>query len=194
MFGTQAMRLRRTDWKNATLLAEELYAMFQEDIPLTHSGGLELKAKGDDAPLTLTRGEFSDGPVLTFNNGGGDTGGFAWDGADLVISGPSIFFETLDGEGNPVRTALGEGSGGGDEEEEETPASSYPGQVVSGEGTAYRVNVYTAGTSGTPTEVSAVGLGVADEAQVAAGSWHMVSAVPDARGVTRYFFAPAVWS
>jgi hypothetical protein len=54
MFGAQAVRMLRETWSNATMLAEELYAIFSDDIPLNNNAPLTLSnPNGSAAPLTI---------------------------------------------------------------------------------------------------------------------------------------------
>jgi hypothetical protein len=49
MFGVEVGRLLRTKWKSAQTLAEELFALFNPDLPLEHNGPIKL-TQGTDAP------------------------------------------------------------------------------------------------------------------------------------------------
>lgn len=53
MFGTQATRLLRAHWADAKQLAEELYAMFQNSVPLSHDAPITITSTKSIAPLTL---------------------------------------------------------------------------------------------------------------------------------------------
>ena len=192
MFGQQAMRLLRTKWKQVNTFAQELYAMFQDDIPLEHSAPITINYAGPDAPLKLDRG-FSDGPVIAATSGGKDGGlRFGPDGTTTVY-GDNIVFEYLE-DGEPVRTPVQDL---GNKARDEKPTSStYPAQVVSGEARTYVMTVYTNGIGSTGTKVTATALGVADDAVLDVDSWHMVSAVAYTAGgqsKTAYYFAPNVW-
>lgn len=150
MYGEQAMRLLKTKWRSATALAEEIYAIFQDQIPLS-----------TDAPVTINNSTAA--PALqvnqpkvpadnfSFPNGtppafqltlGGVPGWSLGTGADggLVVNGPSFNYQPPAG-GAPVNLAGGgSGSGGG-----------LPGFVLSGptdaSGTMYQVKVYPNGLS-----------------------------------------------
>lgn len=191
MFGTQAMRLLRTKWKQATGLAQELFAMFQNDIPLEHNAPITIRYDGTDAPLNLDRG-FSDGAVINFTGGSGDTpAGIRFDGGSMVIYGPNLTFEGVPEEEEEEEEAAPTTP---TEEEDETPsASTYPGQVAGGTGTEYTVSLYLSGTSAGATEVTATALGVAETETVGAGTWVMVSAVPGEDDEVSYYFTPVVW-
>jgi hypothetical protein len=49
MFGVEVGRLLRTKWKSAQTLAEELFALFNPNLPLEHNGPIKL-TQGTDAP------------------------------------------------------------------------------------------------------------------------------------------------
>lgn len=99
MFGDQAVRLLREGWggviepdvngnlveRGATSLAEELYAMFSDDIPQTQN-----------APLTLNKKDPNAGAPLTINN---DFGGSSLDvnGGDTTFNGGNFTVATPQG-------------------------------------------------------------------------------------------------
>lgn len=189
MFGTQAMRLLRTKWKTPTLLAQELFAMFQSDIPLEHSGGLKLDAKNDAPALELSRGDFGDGPVLDFNGGSGAGGiSFSIANGGLVITGPSITLVESGTGAPPATTPTPQ------EQQQQAQGSTFPGQVLSGSGQSYVVRIFTQGEGGPASQVTAQAPGMADDATISEGFWVAVSATTDAQGtITGYFFFPPVW-
>ncbi len=96
MFGNQAVRLIRENWggviepdvngnlveRGATRLAEELYAMFDDNIPLTQNAPLTLNKQNPDAP-GLTINNTVGGNTLTTN--GGTT---TFDGGDFTVNTP----------------------------------------------------------------------------------------------------------
>jgi len=53
MFGNEAVRLLREQWPNPTMLAQELYAMFEDDVPLEHNAPITLTNPGTEAPLII---------------------------------------------------------------------------------------------------------------------------------------------
>ena len=189
MFGTQAMRLRRTEWKTAKLLAEELYAMFQADIPLEHEGGLTLKGGEARPALTLTRGDFGDGPVLTWQSTNGGEGGVRLQGQDVIVRGKQVVVEWDDADGTTRQQRFPITSG---QDEQTPPASTYPAQVIRPEGTQYLMRLYRNGTSGVSAEVLATALGLAEDAELDEDTWAMVSAVQVGER-TAYYFTPLVW-
>jgi len=193
VFGQQAMRLLRTKWKQVNTFAQELYAMFQDDIPLEHSAPITINYAGPDAPLKLDRG-FSDGPVITASSGGKDGGmKFTPDGS-TTIYGDQVVFEYLE-NGEVVRTPV-QDLGNKAQDDKKPSASTYPAQVVSGEAQTYIVTLYTNGVGSTGTKVTATALGVADDATLDVDSWHMVSAISTVvagQSKTAYYFTPNVW-
>lgn len=199
MFGKQATRLLRERWKNATLLAEELFALFQDDIPLSH-----------DAPVTINN--HTAGPALTLRNGTplpGVTVGTGADGAPLIKlgdfnggdllfqnqdggltwQGPSFFFQPTDPatglpSGAPVDLGSGGGGGGGG-------GGGLVGRVVSGAGASYTVDLYANGLSAAATSRVTVTVPAIDPAEVIPAGTVLVPVVP-AGG--NYYHQPAVWA
>lgn len=100
MFGRQAIRLLREAWggvlapdaqgalreKGAKQLAEELYAMFDDDIPLTHDGPITINKGSNAAPLTINN--TVGGPSMVVQGGVDASGDFTVDGAFTVAGGP----------------------------------------------------------------------------------------------------------
>jgi hypothetical protein len=71
MFGSQALRLLRESWPNPQLLAEELYAMFQDSVPLESSAPLTLTQTGSVPALTIQSSGPPGADVIQFQNGNG---------------------------------------------------------------------------------------------------------------------------
>lgn len=109
MFGDQAVRLLREKWggviepdangnlveRGATRLAEELYAMFDDDIPLTQNAPLRLNKTNPNAP-GLDIHNTVGGPSLTIDGGatsitGGDFS-YANTGGDFTVNAGSVNF------------------------------------------------------------------------------------------------------
>lgn len=89
MFGSQVMRLLREKWKTPTELAQELFAVFQDGVPLTHSGGLTLRQKNGSSEAPLTIKTFGDVPAIQFVNRGtgADVGDFTLDNGVMRFNG-----------------------------------------------------------------------------------------------------------
>lgn len=175
MFQEQSMRLRRRRWDDPQMLADELFAMFQAQVPLTHQG-----------PLILERPEGSDFVPLTFR-------GFS--------SGETIFNITP-ASGTPISIQVGETGTVGTESA--TPASAstvttsasvFAGSVLARAGTllgraAYSVSVYEQGLSRAATTRTVIQLQQATgSTDLAAGTAVLV--VRGADGV--YFMQAPVW-
>jgi len=120
MFGTQAIRLMRESWKGAQELAEELFAMFQGDIPLEHNAPITITSNTDEAPLTLRA--FGDlGTVITISRIG-DSGTIVFDGdGNLQFGDPA---------GNPIQPPAPPPQQGG---------GGFYGRVLGGSGDTYQV-------------------------------------------------------
>jgi hypothetical protein len=90
MLGKEAARIVRTEWYSVQALAEELYAIFRDDLPLTHSGPITLTPEpgttainivtsDDTTPPITVNGE----PIATGGGGGGtDLDDITWPGHD----------------------------------------------------------------------------------------------------------------
>jgi len=89
MFGAQVMRLLREKWKSPMALAQELYAILQDDIPLTHSGPMTLAQKTEDSASPLTIRSFGDTPAIQFVDArtGASVGSVSIVGGSLVFTG-----------------------------------------------------------------------------------------------------------
>lgn len=64
MFGQQAIRLIREKWRDINVFAEELYAVFQDKIPVESKAPITIRSNTTDAPLRLN--QFGDGPMISF--------------------------------------------------------------------------------------------------------------------------------
>lgn len=77
-FFKQAIRLLRTKWKSPQLLAEELYSMFQADVPNETDQPVIINSSSDDPPLQVR--DFGDGDFLIeFGDKNGSLGGIIAD-------------------------------------------------------------------------------------------------------------------
>lgn len=141
MFSEHAIRMLRSRWRNPNALAQELFAIFSSaELPLSHSGPVTLTIReGTQAPLTLR--QFSDGPVLTFQNTQGQTGSITFDDNGV----PQL--QAADGTQS--------GSEEDDDDDEEAGTSVFPCDVVSGSGSTYTVTIYANGRSAAGQNVSA---------------------------------------
>lgn len=205
LFREQASRLLREKWANPSLLAEELYAMFTSDEPVTI-----------DSPLTVTAPEGSQSPPLTLRNFGDDPAMMQFQHQQL----PPFFFPDLpplpdpgsgggvgdfiftnyygDGSGetfvNPppgrdpspgTGTVIGVSSGGG--------GGGFPGVVVSGgPGASYQVNVYLDGLAKPPTLKAVTQLSIDSAETIPAGTWAVIGSQTVGSG-TNYFMQVPVW-
>jgi hypothetical protein len=156
------------------MLAQELYAMFQQDVPLEHSGPITLNSEN---PLTIKRPDFSDGPALTFKRGD-ETWGFRFDGGKLVLYGPNLNADLQEVTGNltPSTGQTGTQQQDKKKDDEQKPSSgSFPGVITAGSGDTYTVSVYTDGLTLTPTEASVKQLSIDPAATIKAGTWVLVA-------------------
>jgi hypothetical protein len=186
MFGAQSMRLLRTRWKNATVLAEELFAMLQDDIPLTHKAPLTLQMPdGSFAPaLTIRNSNWNDPsnntPLIKFeDNAGNSTGGL------------DKFGDLVNPDGSKKTTDAGSkqqsGSSGVDFE-------VFACQVVGGSGNSYQCQLSKDDGStfimeaGIPKLFTVRQLKIAPGAAIPVGTWDLAMK----RG-GKYFMQCPVW-
>lgn len=174
MFGSQALRLLRENWPSPTMLAQELYAIFQDANPTT-SGPLTITNPNKAGPGLAVKNSGGSADVMSFTGGTGGTStmSFGPDGG-LVFTTPS--FSTADKPGGPTTNI--KNSGG-----------AVPGQVLSGgPGAAYSVQVFPNGLAAASKTVAAVQLQIDAGETIQPGTFALFSLA----GPTYYFQAP-VW-
>lgn len=183
MFGSQAMRLLRKRWANASELSEELFAMLNDLVPLEHRG-----------PITLTMGPDSTEPAITIRNLNGDIPSirFTRTADDIPTGSINADGDLLDEEGEPKSTPATPSSGGGSS----TPSDSsvYSGSVVSGTGDTYICTLYsdawtTPILQGSDPKEFTVKVGQIGATETLPAGTKLVVGL---RG-TQYFGQPAVW-
>lgn len=128
IFGKQTERVIRTNWKSVQDLAEELYAIFSQNLDLTAGSiTIEQPSGATDPPFQINTGGDGNGPIIqishgddTFTlspgdftggsfNGGGGTGGsidfgdITWPGQD-----PADHQNATPDPGNPPLSLYGE--------------------------------------------------------------------------------------
>lgn len=70
IFGKQGERVIRTQWKSVQDLAEELYAIFQQDLPITASSVTIQQPQGATTPpLQINTPSGGDGPIIDISHG-----------------------------------------------------------------------------------------------------------------------------
>lgn len=136
MLGNAIMRLLREKWKTAYSLAEELYAILQDDVPLEHSGPITIGNTDGSAPLNIRVPQFSDIPAVNFVRGDGTSVGSIYldsDSGEMTFGGTSFSSNYSLLAKKAVKAKEAERGGGG---------GSAPGTVVSGGGTSYLVEIF----------------------------------------------------
>jgi hypothetical protein len=176
IFGDQSERLLRETWASPSELAEELYAMFGVNTPLQIQGPVE---------ITNT----TPGPALTVKQlGAFDAGGFPPglkpdDPAAISLQFPGLSPTPADvsppvTQQNITQNTLKPGGGGG-----------VPGQIVSGSGDTYDVDLYEKGVAaGVTKTVSVTQLQIDPAETINAGTWTLVTQAGDG-----YFMQVPVW-
>lgn len=162
MFGEQALRLLRTKWRNATSLAQEIYAIISNPkIPLYTEGPIIIQ-RGASGETPLQFRGFSEGePVIEIDRGDRDP-------IEITIGEEGFELPLEEDEIEDEQT----GDGG----------NVFPGEVVSGSGETYQVEIIDGDT------VEATCLGISDEDEVPAGTSVMLTAHNDT-----YYFTVPLW-
>lgn len=88
LFGKETNRVIREKWASLEAFAQELWSIFQGDLPVYQNAPVVLTQKGDSPPLQIVQPEGSTIPPITFTRGGvttaiGDTTIGAGGGVDL---------------------------------------------------------------------------------------------------------------
>lgn len=123
MFGSQAVRLLSQKWKTATLLAEELFTMFQDDIPLSQNAPVTIHSDAPGVPaLTISTNGNGDTPVLRIIGPGGQDG-------TISVGDGGITFTTNNNTTNVTQNNI------------KTNPTAFFGTVLSGTGSSYQVSL-----------------------------------------------------
>lgn len=206
MFGTQAMRLLRSSWSGmfgAKGLSRELFAMFQDDIPLTQNAPVTMNQDGNAPALDLRRAPGSDGPLITFGNRTENYPGLTFspqtpagvgidDNGGLNFTGPYINITYIQ-NGEPTTASLGgDGSGAPPIKADGGGGGGFPGTVTSGSGNDYQCDVYLAGLDKAPTNLPVRQLSIAAGEAVPAGTWAVIGS-QKVGSLTTYFMQVPVW-
>jgi len=115
MFGNQRQRLLRTKWANAQLLAEELFAMMDDESAVS-SGPIDMQKQGDLPAFNITGAGEGD-TIFKINKAG---------------QAP-VEIQLKNGQLSNPATAPSTGTSGS------AAPTAFMGRVVSGSGSAYRV-------------------------------------------------------
>jgi hypothetical protein len=192
MFSKQAMRLLRTTWRDVNMLAQELFSMFQKDIPLEHSGPVKLNGEPGRPALTIDQsgGDFSDTPAIRINRGRDESpADIGADDEGLVFRAPDFKFVYDDGRERKL-----DDPGEGGEEEKEPKDGVFLGQVASAIGsTTWTMRAFLDGPNAQPVTISARVYGVRESPEGIVGSWLPVHYWEDEEGNRTYFVIPPVW-
>lgn len=151
IFGTETVRLLREKWPNASVLAEELFAIFTGTTPINIPPGSTLQPS--DNPLTprLTVPNYTAGqPIMNIPGHGA-----------LSVQAGSLTFTTPSGQQ----------SSGQQQKQQQQQGSTFPGKIVSGSGSSYTVAAYLTGLTNAPTNVTATQLQIDPAATIPTDSW-----------------------
>jgi hypothetical protein len=174
MFGIGVMRLMRESWTSAKELAEELFALLQSDIPLSHDAPLTLTNRNQPGQPALTVRDFSDGGLVQFvGSDGTPTGGLFIEGGELILQHQGALPTDI-GEPTQPRT---------DAPDDEEAPTVFAGTAASGSGAGpYTIDLVGGGT------VAATVLQILESETVPSGTGVIVVRQGDA-----FYFQPAVW-
>jgi hypothetical protein len=176
MFGQEAIRLLRDDWKVPKMLAEELYAMFQA--PDATANGLTATAPAGVAPITIgasAAGNYS--PAFSFGGGSGDAA-IGWNPStgQVQFASPSGFTFTFPGaDGLPQTASIGPNTNDpGNLANPPEQGGAMPGMVTGGSGSTYQVTVYPEGLNGSSESVSVTQMSIDPNATIPPSTWTTV--------------------
>ncbi len=180
----QSIRLLRTKWKEAQSLAEEVYAILNSDTPFTIDGPVTINNQTGGPAVTINQ---TNDNSQVFNVTRTDPGTPQLPGLPplppatpgrrhvlIINEDGTMEYDEYDPGGQPDPQPRSQGGGGG-----------FPGTVVSGSGSSYRVSILT--EQGTQV-VDATQIQIAADAAVPAGTGVIVAKV----GSSYYMQAP-VW-
>lgn len=153
MFGSQIERLQRKRWKDPNELAQEIAAILGNPrIPLSHEGPITLTlAPGATSPQIRFRGGSEGSTPMEFVPREGDSFTFTFEDGTLHFDGEAATAGTA-GRAAPAESTT-------------SSANSFPGEVLSGSGESYEVQVLDGET------VSATCLGIDADEEVPAGTF-----------------------
>lgn len=174
----EIIRLLRETWPNATMLAEELYAIFNTDKPIELTSPLQITNPRPGVPsLTIADGGFSDSVLI--NKSG--LPGFSFPPLPGLppypAANPAGGFSVTITIG-PGGVAASQGPTGGAQSPVPRPQSGgggFPGKVVSGTGDTYEVDVYADGLASPPVRRTVTQLQIAPDETIPAGTWALVA-------------------
>jgi hypothetical protein len=186
LFKKQSIRLLREDWTGASELAEEIYAILNNDEPLEIDGPVTINNTTGRPPLTINQ-YGGDGDIVTINNR--DEPPAEIPGVPPFDPGsPGDFTITIINQFGGVETGTS-GDGTPPSPRPETQGGGgFPGQVVSGDGSTYLVAVYENGLGQPPAQRSVRQLAIAEGASIPAGTWALVGKAGEG-----YFMQVATW-
>lgn len=199
----QADRLLRTKWKNANMLAEELYAMWTGDEPINIDSPVRITTDADTNEPSLTIRQFGQddrsiqverlqqpqlaSSSVNFNVPGFDPADFLSNIGDFIVTiqygdGTIETHPNQDPQEPQVlpRKGTGERRAGG--------AGGIPGKVVSGSGDTYVMTLYPNGLSGDTETATVKQLQIASGSSIPADTWAVVSVSGD-----EYVMQVPVW-
>jgi hypothetical protein len=169
IFGDQAIRMLRSKWPNASMLAEELFTIFSGTNPINIPAGSTLQPSANPATPLLTAPGYTQGQtIIDFPHVG-----------TISVQGDQLIFTNPDGQ-----TSGGGASVGGT-----AAPTCFPGLVVSGSGSDYLVNIYPNGIGNAAVEVTVTQLQIDPSQTIPPGTAALVTKTTDGS----YYMQVPVW-
>jgi hypothetical protein len=197
----QAVRLLKAKWRNATQLAEELYAIFTGEQAVASNAPVAIDNPTPAAPW-LTFRNYTPGQSLMQVTGknGQPIGTFSVKDGDFVFTGapgPAFTGGNLSfGPDNPTQESpvsstvpRAQGSERPPQPQPGAGAQAMPGQVLSGSGNTYQVRVYPDGLGAAGQVVTVRQLQIAAGQSIPGQPWTIVSKTTDGK----YYMQIPVW-
>ena len=164
----QAVRLMRESWNSPKELAEELYAMFMSDQPVKIDTPVQIVNNTTNQPaVTIYQGgKLDDAVTINRRAPASQRSNFEPPPEEEIEEGPPFSLTIINSDGTIESTS--------DPEEDPQPVASgggaFPGDVVSGPGSTYAVDVYESGLSISPVRKTCTAIGLSSSAEIPTGT------------------------
>lgn len=188
----QAQRLQRESWSDINELAQEIYAIFHSDGQIEFDSPIVINNTTGAAPITINHGGTGDETIVINREVPANPPVPGFPDPDDIGSGDQyVTIVYADGTiekfddppPEPEKPQRGEG------EEDSGGGGGFPGEVVSGSGDTYQVDVYEGGLDAAPVTRTVTQLEIHPDEQIPAGTWALVGKLGD-----EYFMQVPVWA
>jgi len=179
VYKEQSIRLLRTSWKSPDTLAEELYAIFQQETPITMDGPITIRTKPGQPGIIFEQPEEDFGVIDPIQNRPPlkDPSFEPEEEEEPETTEPmSDDIPELQTDVNPP-TQPGEGEEEKEDKEERRVVivRTYVGSVVEGKGKLWEMNVWNDGLDRPPNTYKVNVYGVADDVDAPEGVYYLVT-------------------